>query len=53
MPKRNRPFFALECTSCHNLNYTTSKNPKNTPDRLELPKFCKHEQSVKLHRQTK
>ena len=53
MPKRNRPFVALECTSCHNRNYTTNKNPKNTTDRLELSKFCKHEQKVLVHKESK
>ena len=53
MPKRNRPFIALECESCHMRNYTTSKNPKNTTTRLELKKFCKHEGKITLHRETK
>lgn len=53
MPKRNRPYFALECTECRNRNYTTSKNPKNTTDRLELKKFCRHDGKVTLHRESK
>ena len=53
MPKRNRPFMALECESCHNRNYTTSKNPKNTPDRMSLNKFCSHEGKVTLHKESK
>jgi large subunit ribosomal protein L33 len=53
MPKRNRPFVAMECTSCKNRNYTTNRNPKNTTDRLELNKFCKHEQKVVAHKETK
>jgi large subunit ribosomal protein L33 len=53
MPKRNRPYVALECTSCKNRNYMTSKNPKNTTDRLLLNKFCKHERKVLEHKETK
>lgn len=53
MPKRNRPFFALECESCHQRNYTTDKNPKNTTDRLVLNKYCKHEGKVLAHRESK
>jgi len=53
MPKRNRPYVALECKSCHQRNYMTSKNPKNTTSRLELNKFCKHERKVELHKETK
>lgn len=53
MPKRNRPYFALECSSCHRRNYMTSKNPKNTTERLELKKFCPFEGKVTAHRETK
>ncbi|MFI5240223.1 MAG: 50S ribosomal protein L33 [Candidatus Saccharimonadia bacterium] len=53
MPKRNRPFIALECESCHQRNYTTDRNPKNTTERLILNKYCKHEAKVLAHRETK
>lgn len=53
MPKRNRPFITLECESCHKLNYTTSKNSKNSPDRLVVKKYCKHEQKVTSHKEIK
>ena len=53
MPKRNRPFVGLECESCHNRNYTTNKNPKNTTDRLVLAKYCKHEAKVTAHKESK
>jgi len=32
--------ITLECTVCGNHNYRTTKNKKNTPDRLEINKFC-------------
>ena len=53
MPKRNRPFIALECEGCHQRNYTTTKNPKNTTDRLQLHKWCRHESKVMLHKEAK
>jgi large subunit ribosomal protein L33 len=53
MPKRNRPYFMLECESCHQRNYSTSKNPKNTPDRLLIKKFCQHENKITMHKETK
>ena len=53
MPKRNRPFITLECSVCHARNYTTSKNPRNTTDRIELKKFCSTDRKVTLHRETK
>ncbi len=30
----------LECTECKHWNYTTSKNKRNDPDRMNLKKFC-------------
>ena len=30
----------LECTVCKNRNYDTTKNKKNTQERLELKKYC-------------
>lgn len=43
----------LECTVCKNLNYSTSKNKKNTPARLELKKFCKTCKIQTAHKETK
>ena len=54
MPKsKTRPRFSLECTICTNLNYRTNKNPRNTTDRLNLTKYCKHCQKATLHKETK
>ena len=41
--------ITLECTSCKERNYLTSKNP----DRLEKQKYCPRERKVTLHRETK
>ena len=35
-----REIITLACTECKNRNYTTEKNKKNDPDRIELKKFC-------------
>lgn len=43
----------LECTNCKNINYLTFKNNKNTPDRLELSKFCSTCRKVQDHKETK
>ena len=43
----------LECTECKRRNYSTSKNKKNTPERLEVNKFCKWDNKVTLHKETK
>ncbi len=36
----NREFIDMECTICKSHIIRTQKNKKNTPDRLELNKFC-------------
>ncbi|HAZ29564.1 TPA: 50S ribosomal protein L33 [candidate division WWE3 bacterium] len=39
--KTNRLLIGLQCGECKSSNYVTSKNKINTPDKLELKKFCK------------
>ncbi len=53
MAKENRPVITLECTECKNRNYATTKNIKNTKDRLQLKKFCKFCRKHTLHKETK
>ena len=48
-----RDLIALACDSCKRRNYTTTKNKKNDPDRLELQKYCPRERKHTLHRETK
>ena len=36
----NRQYKTLTCTVCKSQNYRTDKNVKNTPERLELNKYC-------------
>jgi len=35
-----REIITLQCGECKNRNYTTMKNRKKHPDRLETSKFC-------------
>ena len=35
-----REIITLQCNDCKNRNYTTTKNRKQHPDRLETQKFC-------------
>lgn len=45
--------IALQCTECKQKNYTTEKNRRNTPGKLELMKYCPFERKHTLHRETK
>jgi large subunit ribosomal protein L33 len=48
-----RDIILLQCTECKNKNYSTMKNKKNTPDKLQLKKYCKHCRKHTLHKETK
>ena len=45
--------ITLACTECKQRNYDTKKNKKNTPDRVELKKYCRFCKKHTLHRETK
>nr|YP_008519709.1 ribosomal protein L33 [Nannochloropsis oculata]YP_008519956.1 ribosomal protein L33 [Nannochloropsis limnetica]AGI99063.1 ribosomal protein L33 [Nannochloropsis oculata]AGI99312.1 ribosomal protein L33 [Nannochloropsis limnetica]AHX25351.1 50S ribosomal protein L33 [Nannochloropsis oculata]QRG32065.1 ribosomal protein L33 [Nannochloropsis limnetica]QRG32187.1 ribosomal protein L33 [Nannochloropsis limnetica] len=60
--KGSRIIIHLECTTCRtNTNkrsegvsrYTTIKNRRNTPARLEIKKFCPYCNSHTIHKETK
>jgi large subunit ribosomal protein L33 len=48
-----RDIIVLACTQCKERTYTTTKNKKNDPGRLELRKFCPRCGTQTLHRETK
>ncbi len=48
-----RVAITLACSECKNRNYITSKNKKNTPDRLEVNKYCSHCKKHTLHKESK
>jgi large subunit ribosomal protein L33 len=43
----------LQCPDCKERNYTSTKNKRNDPDRLELRKFCSRCRAHTRHRETK
>ena len=49
----NRTIITLECKTCRERNYTTTKNKKTTPDKLELKKFCSTCRKHTAHKETK
>jgi large subunit ribosomal protein L33 len=48
-----RDIVTLSCTACKQRNYTTTKNKKSTPDKLEFKKYCRFCQKHTPHRETK
>jgi len=43
----------LACTECRERTYTTTKNKRNDPQRLELKKYCPRCRVYRLHREVK
>jgi large subunit ribosomal protein L33 len=49
----NRPVIQLACTECKERIYTTEKNKKNDPNRIELRKYCPRDRRHTLFREAK
>ncbi|MEA1986624.1 MAG: 50S ribosomal protein L33 [Candidatus Marinimicrobia bacterium] len=48
-----REIITLECTKCKNRNYSTKKNKRLHPKRVEYKKYCKFCRSHQIHKETK
>ncbi|MBM3136573.1 MAG: 50S ribosomal protein L33 [Chloroflexi bacterium] len=48
-----RPVITLACSDCKERNYTSEKNRRNDPNRLEMQKYCPRCRTHTLHRETK
>ena len=45
--------ITLRCNECKQRNYNTMKNKKNTPDRIEMKKYCRFCRKHTVHTETK
>lgn len=43
----------LVCTECKRKNYTSTKNKKNTKERIELSKYCRWDKKHTKHKEEK
>lgn len=48
-----RVIVTLACTECGDRNYTTTKNKRKHPDRLELRKFSPRLNKYTIHKETR
>ena len=53
VPLVMRVKVTLRCNECKQRNYNTMKNKKNTPDKLELNKYCPFCKKHTVHTETK
>jgi len=51
--KTTRPVITLACTECKERNYTSEKNRRNNPSRIELKKYCPCCRTHTSHRETR
>ncbi len=49
----NRVIIYLACGQCKERTYSTTKNKKNDPDRLELKKYCPRCRTATMHKEVK
>jgi large subunit ribosomal protein L33 len=45
--------ITLACSVCKNRNYTTEKNRRNDPGRMELKKYCRFCRKHTAHKEAK
>jgi len=48
-----RQIIVLACEECKRRNYSTEKNKKNDPDKIEVKKYCKWCKKHTLHKETR
>ncbi|MEW6309090.1 MAG: 50S ribosomal protein L33 [Bacillota bacterium] len=48
-----RVIITMACTDCKRRNYTTTKNKKSDPNRIELNKYCPTCQASTVHKETR
>ncbi|MGH8058645.1 MAG: 50S ribosomal protein L33 [Candidatus Entotheonellia bacterium] len=48
-----RDIITLACNDCRQRNYSTMKNKRTTPERLELKKYCRFCRKHTVHRETR
>ena len=48
-----RDIILFSCTECKDKNYSTMKNKKNTPDKLQRSKYCRKCRKHTPHKETK
>jgi len=51
--KEDRTVVHLACSECRERSYSTVKNRRNDPDRLELNKYCPRCRKHYLHREVR
>lgn len=46
-------YAGLVCQSCGERSYVTTRNTQNSPDLIEISKYCPRERKHTMHKETK
>jgi len=49
--KGTRFILGLQCTVCKSVNYISERNKLNTPEKLNLKKFCRKCRKIQVHKE--
>lgn len=49
----DRDKITFACSECKQRNYDTKKNKRNTPDKMELKKYCPFCRKHTVHKESK
>lgn len=53
MAAGHRIIISLECQDCKRRNYSTMKNRRNSPEKLEIKKYCRFCRKHTVHKESK
>ncbi|MGK0288689.1 MAG: large subunit ribosomal protein L33 [bacterium] len=53
MSNSSRDIVQLECTECKRRNYSTTRNKKKKPTKIEVNKYCKFDKKHTRHKESK
>jgi large subunit ribosomal protein L33 len=51
--KEDRVIIHLQCSECRERTYTTTKNRRSDPDRMQLNKYCPRCRVHRAHREVR
>jgi large subunit ribosomal protein L33 len=53
MAKSKRDNIILECATCGEQNYITTRNKHSHPNKMEIKKYCNRCKKVTVHKEAK
>ncbi|NLE65243.1 MAG: 50S ribosomal protein L33 [Elusimicrobia bacterium] len=48
-----REIIHFQCTECNRINYSSTKDKKKKPERIEIKKYCPFDRKTTVHKEMK